>query len=270
MNHNKKRNTAFLFDILIKEQTKCILNKQNKKAKFIERIIKKFFPKDGLLTKELKIFNSLLESQVSNDVANRMVQMSREEYESLDHEKIFELQTNLIHLMNKCLGPNIFENFVPNYKNLATISMVFSKKTPILLKASLEQALIESLTKEEKKIEFIKEEVNLLHFRKFIENFNEKYSSLLDEQKELLNKFILYKFGDKVDFQLYLNEECKRIIDSLDRNKEKMKDEPYIYENINKCLDNLKKSDFNLGNDLFIESLLKYQQLAKEIESNEE
>jgi hypothetical protein len=40
MNHNKKRNTAFLFEILVQEQTKCVLKKQDKKAKFIENIIK--------------------------------------------------------------------------------------------------------------------------------------------------------------------------------------------------------------------------------------
>lgn len=270
MNHNKKRNTAFLFEILIKEQTKCILNKQNKKAKFLEKIIKKFFPQDGILTKELKIYNSLMENQFSTEVANRIIQLSKDSYNLLDQDKIFELQTSLIHLMNKTFGPNIFENFVPNYKNLATIYMALNPKTPLIVKAKMEEALMEVLTKKEKKVEFIKEEVNLLHFRKFIESFNEKYSPLLEEQKELLNKFILYKFGDKIDFQIYINNECKRILESLEKNKEKVKDDQYIYENINKCLDSLKTSNLKYDSDLFIQSLLKYQLLTKEIESNDE
>ena len=36
MSHNKKRNTAFLFEVLLKEQTKAILDKKDSKAQFIE------------------------------------------------------------------------------------------------------------------------------------------------------------------------------------------------------------------------------------------
>lgn len=268
MNHNKKRNTAFLFEVLIKEQTKCVLRKEIKKGKFIEKMIKSFFSKDGILIKELELYNCLVEAkECSLEYAEKLLSYVKKERDSLDELKIFESQGKLISLINKTLGPDVFTNFVPDYKNLATINMFFNKNTPFLIKMKMEEVLKESMTKKDKKIELIKEEVNLFHFRKFIENFNEKYSSLLEEQKELLNKFLLFKFGDQIDFKLHLNTECSRLVKIIESKKENVKNDQILYENINKCLTNLKLSEHKYTDDLFVYSIMKYQELARELEN---
>ncbi len=268
MNHNKKRNTAFLFEILVKEQTKCVLNKQNKKAKFIEKIIHKFFGEETVLRKELELYNCLLETNYnSSELAEKLISYVKQEHQSINEKQLFETQSKLIHLMNRSLGQDVFESFIPNYKNLATINIIWNKKAPLALKVEMEQIIKESLIKQEKKIELIKEDVNLLHFRKFMENFNEKYSTLLEEQKELLNKFILFKFGDEIDFKVYLNRECNRLLEAIESNKEKVKDNKELYENIDKCVDNLKSSSLKHMDDVFVYSIMKYQELAKELNS---
>jgi len=268
MNHNKKRNTAFLFEVLIKEQTKCVLKKEIKKGKFIEKIINSFFDKKSPLSKELELYNCLLETkECTNEYAEKLLSFVRKERDSLDEVKIFEQQGKLISLINKSLGPDVFSNFIPDYKSLATINLLFSKNTPFVVKMKMEEVLKESMTKKEKKIELIKQDVNILHFKKFMENFNEKYSSLLDEQKQLLNKFLLFKFGDQVDFKLHLNSECSRLIKVIESKKESVKNDQVLYENIDKCLENLKSSEHKYTDDLFIYSIMKYQELARELEN---
>ena len=57
-NHNKKRNTAFLYEMLIKELTKAAIKKDFEKRASVMKIIETFFSKDTILGKELKIYKS--------------------------------------------------------------------------------------------------------------------------------------------------------------------------------------------------------------------
>ena len=43
--HNKKRNTAFLFETLVKELTKAVLNNEAAKQKAVSTLIKEHFNK---------------------------------------------------------------------------------------------------------------------------------------------------------------------------------------------------------------------------------
>ena len=54
--HNKKRNTAFLYESLIKELTKAIVRGQDNKKQKILEIIKKHFNSNSSLKKELEIY----------------------------------------------------------------------------------------------------------------------------------------------------------------------------------------------------------------------
>ena len=109
--------------------------------------------------------------------------------------------------------------------------------------------------------------IQMLIFKKTMENFNNEYKDFLPEQKELLNKFLLYKFGEKVDFKLYINEECKRIHDLLSENKLKVKENKQLYEKLDLAILNLKNNSNKYLDDVFIYSLLNYQKLCKELEN---
>ena len=266
MSHNKKRNTAFLFEVLLKEQTKAILDKKDSKAQFIEKIIKQFFSPSSILYRELELYNALLEFRNKSDVdIERIIQLTRNERGTLNDKEIYEEQSKLIGLINKKLSPEVFYNFVPNYKELATINILFSKQTPFNTKLKMEENLKVHLKTAIPQEEFIAEKVDTLILKKCVENFNEKYEELLDEQKELLEKYLLSKFGDNIDFPLYLNAECKRLSESIEQSREKVKDDRELYENINKVLINLKTSSVKYTDDLFIYSILKNQQLAREL-----
>ena len=51
--HNKKRNTAFLYESLITELTKAIVRGQEEKKQKVLETIKKYFNADSPLKKEL-------------------------------------------------------------------------------------------------------------------------------------------------------------------------------------------------------------------------
>lgn len=270
ISHNKKRNTAFLFEILLKEQIKAILAKKDLKAQLVEKIIIKFFNKGSVLFKELELYESLLEFRDrSGEDIDKIILLAKNERATLDDKEIYEEQSQLISLINKKIGAESFYNFVPNYKELATINILFSKQTPFNIKLKMEENLKNHLKSSISQEDFINEKVDTLIFSKCVSNFNEKYENLLSEQKELLSKYLLAKFGDNIDFQLYLNRECQRLTTSIESNKKKVEEDKDLYENINLALSNLKAASIKYNDDLFIYSILKHQQLARELEDGE-
>ena len=63
MKHNKKRNTAFLYECLIRELTKAIVQENKSKQTIVKGLLKEFFSKGKALKQELDIYRSLLESK---------------------------------------------------------------------------------------------------------------------------------------------------------------------------------------------------------------
>ncbi len=58
--HNKKRNTAFLFETLVRELTKSIVEGDKRRGSTIKTILKEHFGRGMVLFSELDCFNSLV------------------------------------------------------------------------------------------------------------------------------------------------------------------------------------------------------------------
>ena len=63
MKHNKKRNTAFIYETLTRELTKAIVDKDNNRKATVLAIIKEGFGGDSTLAKELSLYKTLLETK---------------------------------------------------------------------------------------------------------------------------------------------------------------------------------------------------------------
>ena len=144
--HNKKRNTAFVYEALIKELTESVVQKDDSRKKEIVSIIKEHFKKGSLLRKELDLYKSLYETKnVDVYTAERILEAAKKEYDQkIDKEKLFVEQTNLIKRVSKNLSNKVFSNFVSNYKFIATISQVF-KDIPTTDKVLLESVVVKRM-----------------------------------------------------------------------------------------------------------------------------
>ena len=49
----------------------------------------------------------------------------KKDFDGLDRKEVFNEQTALINRINKALGNKAFSNFIPNYKDLATLGLFF-------------------------------------------------------------------------------------------------------------------------------------------------
>ena len=62
MKHNKKRNTAFLYETLVRELTPCVVNADHGRKSKIVSIMREFFKRDTALGTELELYRTLYEA----------------------------------------------------------------------------------------------------------------------------------------------------------------------------------------------------------------
>ena len=124
--HNKKRNTAFLYEVLVRELTKSIVRKNNKRKSAVLSILKEHFKKGAVLQKELQLYKDTLSSEgMDQYTAEKYIFETKVAHQNLNKEEVFKEQSTVISKINKFLSKECFSNFVPNYKDLATISRLF-------------------------------------------------------------------------------------------------------------------------------------------------
>ena len=100
--HNKKRNTAFLYEALVREMTKAVVSQDKQRKNNIVNILKESFSSNKILGKELKLYQAILESKNLNVVtAEKLLYKIREAYSELDSEEIYNAQSEVINKINK-------------------------------------------------------------------------------------------------------------------------------------------------------------------------
>ena len=273
--HNKKRNTAFLYEALLKEVTKAIISGDKKTKRTAISILKESFAPKTILSEELELYKTLLETkEVDNLVAEKIVFQVRQARNDISESDIVEAQNRLISRVNKELSSGVYSNFVPNYKNLATVSQLFSTdegnasiKSGVLLEQKIVTSMMEGINTPE--VPKMKPIDNLV-FKSFVSKYNKEYSSgILKEQKELLNRYILSFSDNGVDISIYLNEELGRLHNALSdslKTKE-IKTDTTMLESTNKVIsmiDGFRETPIDKN---LVEDVLKIQNLVSEIQA---
>lgn len=269
MSHNKKRNTAFLYEVLLREGTKCAIEKDFTRAKIVKSIIIESFNAKTEMFKELELYKALDRNDIEEEIVEKYVKEVEKRYENLDKKAIFNEQTRTINKINKTLGFKVFDSFVPNYKHLATIAQIFNSATPVKEKVLLENKLIEKikLVKETKAQENLQPIDNLV-YKTFSKKFNEKYTDLLKEQKDLLTRYVNSFSDDSLELKIFLNEEVDRLKEAVSAalKKEEIASDEMIVKKTQQTLDYLKnfKEIKDLGQDT-LQKIMKIQQFVHEV-----
>jgi|LakMenEpi03Aug12_release.lakeMendotaPanAssembly.Ray.scaffolds.fasta_scaffold89102_7 hypothetical protein len=269
MKHNKKRNTAFLYEVLLREGTRGALDGDVEKIKLVKNIILEHFSPNSELYKELKLYKSLEENSVEQEFAEKFIKEVEQRYQKLNKRAIFNEQTQLINKINKTLGIGLYNSFVPNYKDLATISQIFNDATPIKEKILLEQTIINKIKiVDENKNRKVMQPIDNIVYSTFSRSFNEKYSSLLKEQKDLLNKFVGSFENNGLEFKIFLNEELERLKNEIKKSvvREEISSDKNMVIATNKTLDYLSKfKEVKEISEDMLQKVLKIQQFVHEV-----
>jgi hypothetical protein len=265
--HNKKRNTAFVYEALIREGTSAILQGDHERKNTVVRLIKKHFAPNSILYKELQCYQSLYETKgLEKETCEKIIKEAKLASRLMDTQGIFVRQTDLINDVNKELEPSVFNNFVPNYKSLANIYKMFSHSTDPKSAVILEQLILEHMIQSVP--EENTQEVDFLVVEAFVNKFNTKYDDrLLAEQKTLLNLYISSFVDNSLELKMFLNEEISRLKKELElsRSSEHISSDEQMVVKTTQITEKLESYKDSQANQEMLLTILKIQQLVGEI-----
>lgn len=200
MKHSKYRNTGLLFELITRQITADILNKESKSSAI--NILKKNFNKKSQLFKENQLFNVIIEAKYADkDRAHHLVETTIKAYNKvIDRKKLQREKYELIKQIKENFDINdFFKSHVSNYRLLAAINNVLHEDySNPAVNSKNHFTIVEHITRkvEKKEAQLLdkmrKENKDLrsLAYKILVEKFNNKYKSLLPEQKNVLKEFI--------------------------------------------------------------------------------
>ena len=263
-NHNKKRNTAFIYEVLIAELSKASMASDNDKKNKLVNLLKENFSKGKILKRDLDIYRSFDDvSDLDGDMVVNLIQEAKKQFISLNRKNIYNQQTFLINEINKNFGVSTWSSFVSNYKKLATINQTINKSLPPKKQVLIEKKLINLLSQSDSEKKPFPN-VNNLAVKTFIEKFNREYDTTLSsEQKLLLEKYIMSPNDGGMEFKIHLYEEIDRLKDVI--NGKINKNQITTPNKLQKIIDRMNNYNTRALDRGLIAEVMKIQSLAKEI-----
>jgi len=265
--HNKKRNTAFVYEALLKEAVASIIKKDLKESKKIVNLIRKHFGPGSLLRRDLECYRSLYENQsLDKAIGERILKEATIAKKMISQDDLFIQQSEFIKDINKNVSPSVFNNFVPNYRTLATINKMFNTPSP-KEKVILENKIIENMagTTEESTVQ----DIDNFSYKVFVNKFNERYSDgLLKEQKELLGYYITSFADNSIELKMFMNEELGRLKNVLNEAlaKEEIQTDTEMKQKTLQVIERLNEfGTTEVKREKVLITVLKTQQLVREI-----
>ena len=274
LKHNKKRNTAFVYEALVRELTESVVKNNKNKQNKIVSIIKEHFGKESALKEELDLYRSIYETRhIEKNLAEKIMVEVKHRYNSLNKKQIFQEQSALINKINKTLSNKVFTNFVPNFKSIASVYSIFQDALPVKDRVLLEENIVKQMSASVEIKEEGQQPIDSIVYSTFVSKFNEEYTSTLNEsQKQLLGHYIASFVDNGLELKVYLNEEIGRLKEELQAVKKTntIKNDDMLKEKIDqvyKILDQSKNKEIDTE---ILEVVLKTQDLLKEIDKNDD
>jgi hypothetical protein len=278
--HSKYKNTGVLFELLVRQSTSDLMSNIDSKA---VKIFKKYFTSTEL-SKEYNLYSTVLNAPKLNESkAEVLVSTIIEQAKKLDREKLDKEKYNLIREIKKHYDlDNFFKAKIETYKVYASVYTLIENQLSSTMNDTKQiitnkLSLLEHITKEsltERKVaskvveEFMKEdkEIRVLAYKILVERFNEKYSTLSKEQRDLLKEYI-NNISDTKKLKTYLNTRLLEVKTEIIGFKEATKDK-VLQIKLNEVLNFIKPIAVNESiKDEVLIGLMQYYQLISELKA---
>jgi hypothetical protein len=224
-----------------------------------EKILKEFFNSKKELSKELKLYQYLINEKYNSEAkAEKFIDTICEARKRLDEKKLTKEKYSLIKTIKEIYTIDDFiKSPVSNYKMLASIYKIFEVVTideqyePTDIVNSrftiTENIINSSIQNKDAKYkdavldEYRKQDEDLraISYKMLVESFNKKYKNLSAEQKTLLREYI-NNINNTGKLNQYVSKEVASIIDSLKEVSNKISDKVTKIK-LAETLNNIKK-----------------------------
>jgi hypothetical protein len=223
--HNKFRNTGLIYELLVKQTTADILSMKDSPA---ISILKKYYTGKSPLVKEFKLYEFILKNKGINQTkAETILSTVTELSRKFDQNVLKKAKYNLIREIKEHYDlEDFFSIKVRDYKALAGLYCLMEAQNSSTLvdpqalvdnkitvlehltsnpqdSGKVKDTLVEEFSKYDK-------DLRLLTYKILLEKFNERYSSLNQDQKSILREFI-NSVDSTTKLRSTVNEEKEKI-----------------------------------------------------------
>lgn len=281
--HNKKRNTALLYEFLVRTISAALVEGDKKKSATALRILKKYYKPGTQLYKEFRLFNALLKTTVSTDsVSSTIINEARAAASSANLTELDREKSLLIRSINYMLkDDNFYDQPVAEYKMYATIQTLLNewRKTPgdadIAALGKYEDQLRTWLITEKKSVDLSVNDdspgTSRLLMKVMMKKLNEKYStSLNSDQKEIIRS---YAFSTANDDQNTIKKKLEEIridlLNAVDSYSVANPENTYVIQKLNTAKTQMLSESLSNIDDSVVSRFMLYSSLKQELSGDE-
>ena len=275
--HSKYKNTGILFELLTRQLTADTIADNNPKSL---SIIKKYFSGNSALLKEYKIYHTFIGKKFKEESnATMLIDTLIEAHGKLNKGQLRREKYNLIKEIKDTYDVNdFFKAKISNYKIMASIFNLLENKnaSPLSIVNSkvtlLEHITGKTLDNKPKKDVVMEDyakydkDTRLLTYKVLLEKFNDKYSSLGENQKNLLKEYV-NSVTNSPALKSFINKEIKTVKKIITGYSKKVEDKAVVVK-LTETRDMIKplckKSSVNDDNVI---NLLNYYELVNELKT---
>ena len=274
--HNKKRNVGIIYELFSRHISELVLTGDKKKIKLATRILEKRFKKGTELYKEFRLFNALVNSEISTkNKAAIIIENAKKDILSINNKKLNYEKSMLIKEINYSLkDKNFYYRTVPNYRAYANIQNLFNEwreknnnlKSVLLKEEKAIDWLLEKkfYKNEQKNKDDIGKNSNSLVFNIMTKKINEKYDYMSQDQKQIIRNYALYSTDNKEYFEKFLANKKEIALKEIS-DFEASCDNKIILEKISGVKEKIKLLSSSPNNDKDIVKYLTISGLINEL-----
>lgn len=281
--HNKKRNTALLYEFLIRTISSALVEDNKRKSSTALKILRRYFKPGTQLYKEFRIFNALVKTTVSGDpVATSILKEARAAIESLDYDTLDREKSLLIRSINHMIkDENFYDQPIAEYRLYATIQTLFNEwrkpigTADIVSLASYENRLREWLITEKKKEDhtLIDETpgTTRLLMKVMMKKLNEKYSTTLNnDQREIIKAYAFSTANeDQTTIKRKLEEVRSGLLEAIDVYTVQKHDNTFVVDKLQDTKSKILSESLDSVDDSTVSKFMLYSTLRQELTENE-
>jgi len=278
--HTKIRNSGLLFEFLLRQITSDVLNKiDGSKA---VGIVKKRFNENTELGKELALYNIIINKKFSDDrKADYFINEVIKERVGLNNTILKREKYNLVKEIQSCYDLQQFlSSKVPNYKVYASTYKLFEYSNLLSPEEKTESYfnLVEHITtKNEMKLSETMsalpndEDLRILTYKTLLEKFNQKYSNMNGQQKDLLKSYI-NNVSNTNSLKEYIDNQIPKVKTELKKYSKVLKDK-VVKIKLTEAINSIEQfcdtgKTKNVGDKVVVQ-MMRYYELVKSLKNSD-
>jgi hypothetical protein len=282
MHHSKFRNTGILFELLTKQVTADII--AGRESSIAKDLLHKYFNENTELGREWQLYDALLKENLKDEThAERFFTIILEARKKMNNRKLSLLKYDLIKEIKESYPiEEMLKAPVRNYRVLASISKVFEDivfseckfdvKEVYQAKNCIIEHIVDKPKVQHSENELINyyqtqtEDIRLLTYKLLCEKFNDKYTSVLDEEQKAVLREYICNVANTNNFDVFVKQKVSEIKKSLTEAINKIKNSDVMKIKIREIVNQLDKiNPVKIVKDNHVMVLMLSYELLKEV-----